>query len=665
MAWLVLASGAVVAALLAATGLRGLFYLLLYLGAVAPGIFAGGRATGQHPAGFVAGALAGYGTTQLALWLPVFLGIPSRITFLLSWFAFTILLLWIGTRIKTPLLNLPAWTGADHRAIALTLLLVPALMGPPYRNLGAADEAGTRWYRAYFTADFVWHTALTSELGRYDSPPHNPYEASSTLHYYWTYFMLPAVAAEESAIPVQDALKANAILSAAFVLAMLFVLTRAAVPKPGAAAAAVSLVVLATSAEGAYSIRQLWEQGKSFAGLLDTNIDAVSSWEFHGLRIDGLARGFWYNPHHSMACGLGLVAAFIAATAGRSASRGAIWCAGVTLGLATTMNPFVGAVCAAIYGVSIAIDAIGQPDFSRTLLRHSMAALPVLAGVGWSTLNQVSGGASNAVAFGWLIGLAHAHPGKALLLSVGPALVPALAGLWPARTLPSRPLLVAAAGTMISLLLMHTMRLTDASWVGFRTGQLLQLMLPLLLARTLWIAGRIGAAGPAAIAAGILALGLPTTAIDTYNAQDIGNRHMGPGFHWTVPLSAGQQHAFEWVRASLPKTAVIQMEPLSRGREQWSLIPSFAERRMSIGMPISLLPSPEYEAGSKEIQRIYKGMPPHEAWETARRHGIDYFYVDTADRTNYCDGLAVFDSPDYFTPVFQNTDVMLYKVNAR
>ena len=48
---------------------------------------------------------------------------------------------------------------------------------------------GTRWYRAYFTADFVWHTALTAELGRYDSPPRNPYMASQALHYYWTYYL--------------------------------------------------------------------------------------------------------------------------------------------------------------------------------------------------------------------------------------------------------------------------------------------------------------------------------------------------------------------------------------------------------------------------------------------------------------------------------------------
>ena len=51
------------------------------------------------------------------------------------------------------------------------LLLVPVLMGPPYRNLGRADATGNRYYRAYFTADFVWHSALAYELGKFSLPP--------------------------------------------------------------------------------------------------------------------------------------------------------------------------------------------------------------------------------------------------------------------------------------------------------------------------------------------------------------------------------------------------------------------------------------------------------------------------------------------------------------
>ena len=66
-------------------------------------------------------------------------------------------------------------------------------MGPPYANLGRADAEGNRYYRAYFTADFLWHSALAFELGKFSLPPRNPYLAPRAMNYYWTYFLLPAL----------------------------------------------------------------------------------------------------------------------------------------------------------------------------------------------------------------------------------------------------------------------------------------------------------------------------------------------------------------------------------------------------------------------------------------------------------------------------------------
>ena len=161
--WVGVCAGALCAALLASSGWTGVLYAAIYTLAVAPGIVLGRRAAGPgQPAGVIAGGLLGYGATQIALWLPIYLGVASAFAFVLAWLAQAVLLVELARRIRAPLIDLPAWSAPDSRALALTLLLVPVLMGPPYRNLGAADEAGTRWYRAYFTADFVWHTALAA-----------------------------------------------------------------------------------------------------------------------------------------------------------------------------------------------------------------------------------------------------------------------------------------------------------------------------------------------------------------------------------------------------------------------------------------------------------------------------------------------------------------------
>jgi hypothetical protein len=666
--WTAASAGAFLVALWVASGTTGILYALVYAVAITPGVVLGCRLLGpRHPAGWIVGGVLGYGATQLALWLPVFAGMASAPTFLAIWLVQAAVLVWAARRIPAPVLQLAPASAADLRALALTLLLVPILMGPPYRNLGAADDTGTRYYRAYFTADFVWHTALAAELGRYASPPKNPYMASRDMHYYWTYFLLPAVVAHEAPPPLDDlqrVLKANAMLSALLVVGMLFVLTRTAVPSAGVAALAVMLGVLAASAEGSFVLQQLWRAGRPWAALTDMNIDAITAWQFDGLRIDGIARGLWYNPQHSVACALGLVSTLAAATAGAGASRGAIWLSGAALGLATTFNPFVGAVFSLIYGAAVIIDAAGGRDPVRVLLRHAEAAVPVIAALAWSFLNEVAEGAGDAVRISGA-GFTRPNALTSLLLSTGPILLPALAGLWPWRGLPAQPARAAAAGAALAVILMHTVTLSDASWVGFRTGQILLLMLPVLLARLLWVLAARGLAWPFVVSVLIVVAGLPTTIIDTYNAQDITNRRLGPGrlFHWTLSVTPDQQAAFEWVRRSLPEDAVVQMEPVLRGREHWSLIPTFAQRRMSAGLPISLLPMPEYAQRSAEVQQLYRTADPREAWQLARARRIDYLYVDAKDAEAYPGGVAKFDSqPAYFQKVFENGEVRIYDV---
>ena len=668
-AWAAIAAAIVALGLVLSAGAAGLAYGLLYAIAVLPGVQFGRAMLGRATiAGWLAGAALGYGGVQLSLWLPIFAGVPSTLALVTCWVIVSLLFL-AGSRRSAPLVDLPPSELADLRALALVLLLVPMLMGPPYHNLGGADEEGTRYYRAYFTADFVWHTALASELGKYDTPPRNPYYASQEMHYYWTYFLLPAVAAAEAPrlFDVQPALKSNAVCTAALVLGLLFAFTRLAVPRASLAAAAVVLGVVASSAEGALVLSQVARGIRTLDSVRDINIDAVTAWPAltgwprASLRVDDLPRGFWYNPQHSMACGLGLIALIVAASAGAAASLRTILFAGLALGLATCVNPFVGGVFAVIYGLAVAVDAARTQQWTA-IARHACAAGPMLLALGWVALNGIVEGASGAVSFG-LRGYARNQPISALLLSTGPILLPAVAGLWPSRGLPARPAWTAGGGLVLALLLMHFVVLSEASWVGFRTGQILLLMAPALVARSLfgvWRRSRLAAGGVCLL---VMVAGAPTTAIDTFNAQDIENLRMGPGFPWTLSVSPAQQQAFAWVRAETPPDAIVQMEPILRGRAHWSLIPTFAERRMIAGLPISLLPMPEYQQQSLEVRRVYATPDAREAWLLCRELGIDYLYADRDDRAAYPAGLAKFDGGSgYFVRAYSASGVTIYAV---
>lgn len=666
------AAGLLLLALLAclwiSAGPGSLLYLLIFVAAVLPGLPLGFAVFGaRHPAAWVGGALVGYGLTQLTLWAVIASGFGGVWGFVLAWLVVSVTSAAIAWhRRSRPIIPAIPWSSLDVRALLLVLLLVPVLMGITYRNLGREDTSGNRYYRAYFTADFLWHSALASELGKFALPPRNPYLAPRAMNYYWTYFLLPSAVAQTApdALPqlqdVQRDLKTNAILVGLLMIAALFVLVRSGVDSPAPAAIAVALAVLACSAEGLYALVDLWIEGRPTHTLLDTNVDAITAWEFGGLRVDNVPRSLWYTPQHTTSIALGLVALTVAILGGAAASIGAILFAGLALGLSTTMNPLLGGVCSILYGACTAADAMAHPRWFRILLRHALAAIFVVGAVGWAAASRVMDGAGSALDVGFS-GFSRQSPLITLLLSLGPVLVPAVLGVFHPRTaFAKRAVVVAGAGVVVGLFLLYFVRVSEASWVGFRAGQVLLVMIPILLARTFeWLPRRAGAL----LAAVILVVGLPTTVIDTWNAQDIWNRRPGPGFRWTLWTTPDQQQAFQWIREHTALDAVVQMEPIVRGREHWTLIPSFAGRRMAAGLPISLLPIPEYQQRSEQVKRVFETPDAAEASALARRLRLDYLYVDTEDVQAYPDGTAKFGrAPELFQEVFRNASVRVYRV---
>jgi hypothetical protein len=648
-------------------GPAGLVYAAIYACAALPGLPIGFALFGRrHAAGWIAGALIGYGLTQLTLWAILAARLASAGAFVAAWLAVTAgIFAALRRRATDRVIVAAGWTKADTRALLLVLLLVPAIMGLPYANLGKADPEGNRYYRAYFTADFLWHSALAYELGKFALPPRNPYMTPRPMNYYWTYFLLPATVAQVAppSLPaphdVQHVLKVNAFLSGLLMVGALFLLVRSGVRSPAAAGIATTLAIVAASAEGTYAIVDLMSRGRPLAELRDLNVDAVTSWYFGGLRIDNIPRSLWYTPQHTVAVALGLCGLLAAAYAGAKAPLGAIAGAGLALGLATTMNPLIGAVCAAIYGACIVVDALTQRDGWKFVVRHAAAAVPVVLAVLWGAASRVMDGAGSALDVGFS-GFSRHSPVITLLLSLGPVLIPALAGLRrPASAL--RPVVIAASGIAIGLFLLYFVRISEASWVGFRAGQILLVSIPVLLART--FDGLSGKA-QALLCAAVLIAGLPTTVVDTYNAQDIGNRRPSPGqFKWTLWTTPAQQEAFAWIRRETRDDAIVQMEPVLRGREHWTLIPSFAGRRMAAGLPISLLPSPEYTERSNRVRTLFATPNADEASAIGRKLRIDYLYVDRDDRAAYPEGTRKFDEhPALFEAVFRNAEVTVYRV---
>src|SRR5262245_26340770 len=261
--WAALILGASsLATLMMIGGIAGVGYLTLLVIVVLVGAPLGWALFGRHhPAGWLAGLILGYATTSLAWWLVVALGLASTLAFVLA-SGVAAVAAWRLTKSWSALVPLPPWSRRATTALLLVLLLVPALVAPAFARLGATDASGSRQYRAYFIADFLWHTALTAELAKHEPRPRNPFLASAPAHYYWTYFRVPATVAAQANLDVETVLKVNALVTAFLLLSAMYLAAWVALPEwPFAVAAAVALTIVAPSAEGFAAIADTVRRG--------------------------------------------------------------------------------------------------------------------------------------------------------------------------------------------------------------------------------------------------------------------------------------------------------------------------------------------------------------------------------------------------------------------
>jgi hypothetical protein len=642
-------------------------YAILFLLTAAVGLPLGFALFGRrHPGGWIAGALVGYVLTAVAVWVPIRLGLASPFAFMIAWAIASVAARLVAGMLPEPLVVLPVWGWRDGLALAAVLTVTLAIAVPPFLRAGAQDADGNRYYRAYFTADFVWHEALTAEVAKFASPPRNPYLSHRPIHYYWTYFLPPAAGASALGLgTIETILKVNAVGTALLFVSAIFLFAWTAIPRAWPVAAGVIVTILSSSAEGAWALWRFRQRGVPLAELRNLNVDALTAWwPPNGLRIDGLQRCFWWVPQHSMAYALGLVALAVVTAAGSAAPVAAVVIAGVALGGATLINPFVGGLFSLVWGGVVVLDAVRSGDAVRRILRHALAGVPVVLAVGWCVANQMVEGAGGALQFGRLGDARHA-PLQSLMLSLGPVLVAAIVGVPVASAFRRNAGALLLAAT--SLLVMHFVRLdVDTSWVGFRAGQMFLAAAPALIAAGLAAPGAWRRVASAVTVVAAL-VGAPTTLVDTYNAQDITNFSESPIGPWTVTVTADETQGLEFLRRVTPATAIVQMDPLARERSTWSLVPSLAQRRMAAGRPISLLGGTEngseYGERSLRVRRMYETADAKDASDLAHALRIDYIWVDRIERAAYPAGMAKFDAaPDRFIPVFQNSEVRIYRV---
>jgi hypothetical protein len=203
-------------------------------------------------------------------------------------------------------------------------------------------------------------------------------------------------------------------------------------------------------------------------------------------------------------------------------------------------------------------------------------------------------------------------------------------------------------------------------YVGWHAGHLAFIAMATLVAYGLqewWSAGGASRGLTMTVLAVVAILALPMVVIDVYNTQDVWNRGMGPGFRMTVLLTQEEVSGLDWIKHSTRPDARVQVDPTVRGRDTWSYIPAFAERRMSYGAPISMIPTAKYEAKLPVVRALYKSTSADDASAKAAAMCVDYLVVGQPERAAYPQFQPMLDaSPQLFTAMFRNSDLVVYGV---
>lgn len=627
-------------------------------------------APGRAFATWVAGPIWGYGLSSLvllALWMtgargPVLLAVP------LLGCAIAALAGWLLRGVLAP----PAFGRSDVVVVLFLLVSVPAIVGLPFAHVAEPVPQG-RAYRAYFTADMTWRMAVVAEVSKGDVPPRNPFLRGEPLNYYWLPHLLPAAEYRRvhRQISMEQVLLVNSVgLGLAFVL-FLFGFARQWVQSPAAAALGSLGALVFTSFEGFERLAVFWRTGVRLSAVTDLNIDAITRWIYHSLPVDGLQRLLWYQPHHSTGYALGLSALLVLVQVrGRLTPRILAFCGGL-LGVTLLFTTFAAIMLTMMVALTAATMIAREKRWAALAIGGAAGAIPLALSVlvARSLHYLDSSGAASLVEIA-LNPMAVQHVWIALVLSFGPMLILGAAGAYVAVRRRTTPFLAISAIIVVSFAFYFFVDVRDHQhvYVGFRAGHFLFVAFAVLAGYALQELGRAGGRTRVVTVAAsvVLALvSLPTFVIDLYNTQDITNQSADANYSWTTVLTPDEVAAFAWLRSSTPPDAVVQFEPHAREGRRWADGPAFAERRMSAGLPISMVPLAKYEAASQKVMALYQEQDPDVAFDRAARLGIDYLVVGPPERRMFPHFEATLRSkPSRFREAFRSGDVSIYMLEG-
>lgn len=523
------------------------------------------------------------------------------------------------------------WNSSDPILLCLLLLLALLITTPAFDRLGEEYLDG-EVFRAYFNVDYLKHLAVTAELEHGMIPPLNPYVHGSTLHYYWFFYLAPALIhrtlpAQCEILPVMIQLS---LLVNSLVLISLYAAFRALAIKRFATTLAIAASFCTYSFEGTFAAIRLalLDQGVR-AGLWGHNIDAVSRWYFGHPQIDGLFRAMLYTPQHFLALSL-LLLPLLCRQQDRSAKTS------IRRTLTMTVVAVFSLGISTFLGLIFIAWILTEQTVRLFYQRNWNSLLSLLVSLIITTIG---------ITIFFTLGILHQQEGTLELLSIdsilrapiilimnfGLLFFTGLAGVISALRHRHEHAVSLLILLLLSLAFVFGIQISHfPSDVGLKTGLVIALALTLFTAILLdRLTSRVLLIRWIPILLLLVFLSLPTVIIDASNSANLWH----PDF--VTLVSQVDLSACRWIRTHLPEAAVIQAEPVDRG-VAYSLIPTFAHRRTYLGdrmhARIFLGDEREFCRRLDLVKHLYHAVSREDIVAICRQSGIDYIYLGPREK---------------------------------
>ncbi|MBN1552357.1 hypothetical protein JW979_12865 [bacterium] len=569
----------------------------------------------------------------------------------------------LNQTLKTPAtdhVDVPSFNGKILIGACLLVLAMLVLLVIPYQNVGLKMPEGLA-YRAYFSGDYLKHVAITSQLMSMEIPPENPYFAGQTLHYYWMFYLFPALLANQLGYEhIQPILTSLNLFLAGTFLWIWIGLTQSLIKNTTIKIIVWILPLFGGSYEGLICLADLHKRKWPLAAASYYNVDGWSRRMFGAPEVDSLYRLLLYNMQHILPAALFLVFIYMFSKS-RRLRLSATVVIGLLCALAIGHSGFLGSFLTLWCFVTISMSEEFRKGKWRTAwIRPVLFALIPLVLLlfykfGLKMLGpEISSGSQLIPLDINLVEAVRSAPVAFFVLNFGATLAGLLSFFIWKRFPKAISCLALLSIMLIAFVSVPRFGSDVAVKVGYTAAISLSLMAGFLLdflkskSKLLWISSIM-------LMILLIVVAIPSLLLEVYNFSELLNPR------YLSVVNYLDKNAYDWMHTNTSPDEIIQAGTRTNAiNAPFTGIPTFAGRKTYVGdwmhARIFLIPEEEYQHRKAVADGIFRFKNAEKIHSLCTQSGINYVYWGVDEYQLFKHPVHLLEAEDMFQLVYSSPE---------